>query len=294
MITNKKAVINCNYCGEKNAKIIFHSDPYPIVACVRCGLAYLSPRPGRKEITKIYDADYFGQADVGSGYTDYQCLEDNLFQEAKHRLQLITRYAPYGTLIDAGCGFGSFLSLAAGKGYKVMGCDISAAAVGHLKKKYKFKAVVADIYPGKFPKGPFDIITAWDVIEHMPDPVRSLTAFYNSQKENGFLFMTTPDIESIDARFLGKYWYGFKRIPEHLYYFSPKTIRLMLKKVGYEVVLVKPWGFHRNLDYCLAQIRRYSPALFHLLSPIKKILPLQKISFYFPFIDMMVVARKPL
>jgi 2-polyprenyl-3-methyl-5-hydroxy-6-metoxy-1,4-benzoquinol methylase len=289
----KRETVHCNYCGGKKTKTILVSEPFPIVSCIHCGLVYLSPRPGKKEITRIYDAHYFGREEVGSGYTDYQCLADNLFQEAGHRLQLIAKYVPHGTLIDAGCGFGSFLTTAAGIGYTVTGCDISEAAVTHVKKKYKLKAIVADVYPGKFPKGPFDVITAWDVIEHMPDPVQSLTAFYNSQKENGFLFMTTPDIESIDALILGKYWYGFKRIPEHLYYFSPKSIRLMLKEVGYEVVEVKPWGFHRNLEYCLSQVERYSLTLYTLLSPLKKIIPLRKISLYFPFIDMMVVARKP-
>ena len=105
--------------------------------------------------------------------------------------------------------------------------------------------------------------------------------------------MTTPDLHSFDAKVLGKYWYGFKRIPEHLYYFTPETISNLLNAVGYVVVDIRAWGFQRNLAYCVEQITRYNKLLKNILDPVSKILGFKNISFFFPFIDMLVIARKP-
>lgn len=292
MRSSKTEIVVCNLCGGSKTRRVFSHAVYPIVACTTCGLTYLSPRPSEEAIKKIYSHEYFEQEGIGSGYTNYACLRSDLHKEAQRRLKLISRYIQKGNLLDAGCGHGDFLIEAKQYGFTVMGCDIASSAVSYMKKKYKLPAVVAAITPGELPKGPFNVITSWDVIEHMTDPLQSLRAFRQIQKRGDFLFMTTPDVTSIDARILGRYWYGFKRIPEHLYYFSPITMRHMLEQVGYEVIVIRPWGFQRNLAYCIDQIGRYTGVLKTLLSPLSRLLGLNRISLFFPFIDMMVVARK--
>lgn len=285
--------VTCDYCGERKTQIVIGTKPYPIVKCVKCRLIFLSPRPNFQEIERLYTKEYFQRIEAGVGYTDYECLKEDLVKEAKRRLNLISRFKTQGKLLDAGCGFGTFLNLADQAGYEVLGCDLSRAAVAEVKRRYKLPARVCDIAPNKLPRGPFDVITSWDVIEHMRSPKTALSAFYKAQKKGGYLFMTTPDIESTDARILGKYWYGFKRIPEHLYFFSPTTITQELTVVGYETVAIKQWGFQRNLAYCIQQVARYNGTLGKLLKPLINILRLDEISLFFPIIDMLVVARKP-
>ncbi len=286
---NRKVV--CNYCGSDKQRVIYDRDIYPVVSCAVCGLCFLSPRPADKSLKKLYNSVYFEGKTAGVGYTSYNLLKNDLSEEAKKRITLIKRYQSNGTLLDAGCGYGSFLKVASDNGFTVMGCDVAEEAIQQVKKTFHLPARVAEIKPEKLPKGPFDVITAWDVIEHMTNPLEALESFRMVQKPNGYLFMTTPDITSIDAKLLGKYWYGYKKIPEHTYFFSKKSIACLLEKAGYTVILIKPWGFHRNLAYCIDQIARYNLHVRNLIQALYRLLPLSKIPIYFPFIDMLIIAK---
>lgn len=287
----KEIGVICDYCGGSSRVTIISEKPYSIVQCRDCGLAFLSPRPNKAEIAKLYNTDYFHNTDISTGYSDYSGIEQDLVKEADRRLDYIHKYCIGGTLLDAGCGFGTFLLRAKEKGYHVTGCDISHEAAREMKKK-RIRVVTAAIDSDKFPKGPFDIITGWDVIEHVLSPAQSFNALSLSQKRGGFLFLTTPNLESIDAKIMGTGWYGFKRIPEHLYYFTPSTIGRYLKKSGYEVIDIRPWGFQRNLAYCVEQIARYNKGVHRILRPVSRAFGFNKISFYFPFIDMIIAAKK--
>ncbi len=292
MSKNKTESVVCAACGNNQTHLVFKHSLYPIVSCNTCGLTYLSPRPTAQAIKKIYSHEYFERGHVGSGYTDYAGLRSDLHKEAQRRLKLINNYIQTGKLLDAGCGQGDFLTEAKNYGFSVTGCDIASSAISYVKKTLKLPAIVAPIALGRLPKGPFDVISSWDVIEHMTDPIMSLRAFHQVQKKGGYLFMTTPDINSIDARILGKFWYGFKRIPEHLYYFSPITMKRMLEDAGYEMISIRPWGFQRNLAYCIDQLGRYSKLLHTIFAPFSKLFKLDRFSLFFPFIDMMVIARR--
>lgn len=285
--------VDCDYCKGKKVHAVIGTGPYPVVACQRCNLTFLSPRPKAGEINRLYSKEYFSHTKAGVGYTDYECLATDLVKEARRRLTIMQKYQKPGKLLDAGCGFGTFLNEAHLAGYDVLGCDLAREAVDEVRRRYHLNAVVAKIVPGKLPRGPYDTITSWDVIEHMRSPKSTLSAFFKVQKPGGYLFMTTPDIESIDARILGKYWYGYKRIPEHLYYFSQKTLTASLAAAGYITVEVKRWGFQRNLAYCIQQVARYNKSLQKLLEPLVKAFKLDDVSIFFPIIDMLVVARKP-
>ena len=289
---NKIERVWCVLCKGKKTTTIFISSPYTIVKCTKCDLVYLSPRPTQEMIREIYKDEYFQRGDIGSGYTDYNSLQSDLEQEAQRRIKLIQQYIPKGTVLDAGCGYGDFLIAAQKHGFTPTGCDISQSAISFIKQTYKLPAVVSSLVSKDIPKGPFDVITSWDVIEHMIDPIQSLAAFGTAQRKGGYLFMTTPDIKSIDAWLLGRFWYGFKRIPEHLYYFSPQTMKKILETTGYEVIDIRPWGFQRNLAYCIDQIGRYNKLVKTFCDPFSKLFGFKNISLFFPFIDMMVVARK--
>jgi SAM-dependent methyltransferase len=284
--------MTCNYCGSTKKKTIVYGKPYAVVTCLGCGLSFLSPQPTKKELTKLYNSQYFNNSDGGPGYTNYVGLARDLELEAKRRLSYIQKYSKTGTVLDAGCGFGTFLIRAKQMGYTVTGCDISLDAANELRKNH-IRVITADIASKQFPKGCYDIITAWDVIEHVTNPMQTFKAFCNSLRRGGYLFMTTPNMESIDAKLLGTKWYGFKKIPEHLYYFTPATIGAYLQKTGYELIDIRAWGFQRNLAYCVGQVARYNIHLQRLLHPVSKTLGLKNISFFFPFIDMFIAARKP-
>lgn len=284
--------ISCNLCYSQKTETIMTKLPYNLVKCTKCSLYYLNPQPTKKSLQSFYTKDYFQGGLAATGYSSYTLLDRDLSFEARIRLNLVKKYIHQGKLLDIGCGYGHFLKEARDDGFDVFGLDISKEAIKQLQKKYSITGKAGDVIENDLPSDVFDVITAWDVIEHIQNPRKSLQDLFKKLSKNGWLFLTTPNIKSIDAKILGKYWYGFKRIPEHLYFFSPETISQLLKIVGYEVIEIKQWGFYRNLEYCLDQIARYNKTLHYLFNQFSSIFRLENKSLFFPIIDMMVIAKK--
>ncbi len=284
----------CDYCKALASHEIYRdkNSKYKILKCQNCKLAYLYPKPSSKEIEKFYQEGYFESGLANTGYSNYIQLTNELHLEAKKRLEIISQYITSGSLLDIGCGYGHFLKEAKDLGFDVMGFDISREAITKLKNDFGIRGKVGDVLPGQLPNSQFDIITSWDVVEHFPDPLKSFSALNNIQAKGAYFIFTTPNIESIDGKLLGKYWYGFKRIPEHLYFFSPKTVSNYLKDSGYTVVDIKNWGFYRNIGYMIDQTMRYHRLFYNVTNRLAKILNIKNKTIFFPIIDMLVVARK--
>lgn len=291
-MVNSREYIPCNSCNANNYKIIHKGGSYNVVTCSECGLYYLNPRPNSKSIKSFYQKEYYHGGLNSTGYSNYSILQTDLELEAKKRLTVIKQYVNKGKLIDIGCGYGHFLNEAKQAGFQVMGLDISEEAIKQLKLRYGIPGQTGEVKKGFLAKSRFEVITAWDVVEHLPNPKISFKAIASIQKTNGYLFLTTPSVDSIDAKLLGKYWYGFKRIPEHLYFFSEKQMSLYLEQLGYKIIRILPWGFYRNIGYCVDQLSRYSLITHKVISKLIKMFGVEGKSYFFPIIDMFVIAQK--
>lgn len=284
--------IICDFCSSRDFNEVYSDGTkFKVLKCTSCKLAFLHPRPSGKEIEDYYQNNYFKSGLANTGYTSYNQLDEELYLEARQRLKIINKYTSPKSLLDVGCGYGHFLASAREQGYKVMGFDISREAIQKLKNQFNIEGRVGNV-DSDLPQSKFSIITSWDVVEHFPHPLTSLKSLNKIQNRGDYFFFTTPNIESIDARLLGRLWYGFKRIPEHLYFFSPQTITNYLHKSGYDVLEVKNWGFYRNVGYCVDQIARYNHPIYKVADSLSRFLNLRNKSFFFPIIDMFVIARK--
>ena len=134
---------------------------------------------------------------------------------------------------------------------------------------------------GLFLKHSFNVITAFDVIEHIPDFKQTLNWWHYWLKPGGYLIMTTPSLDAWDAKLLGKKWYGFTKAyqGEHVNYFGELSLGLALQETGFKVKQFRQWGFVRSVDYLLGQ----------LLNRKISWLPW---SIYVPMTDLLVVARR--
>ena len=91
----------------------------------------------------------------------------------------------------------------------------------------------------------------FDVIEHVKDFRKMLKFFRYWLKPQGTVVITTPDIKSWDARLLGENWDSFHKIPEHIYFFSPYALSLVLQEEGFGSVKVINWGFVRSIGFVM-------------------------------------------
>lgn len=239
----------CNLCGHNNYDIIVEQPKRKIIRCRNCGLVFVGLQPSIEEIQLIYTKDYY-RSDSSLGYKDYTEIQDVLVETAKLRLRELEKFCSSGKLLDIGCATGEFLEVADHRGWLVQGIEISTYAANIAKDK-GIPVFAGVLEEAKFPFGSFDVVTMWDLIEHIKDPLNHLREIKRILKPNGFIGISTPNFESLRARIEGRNWWGFKESQEHLYFFSPKTLRNMLEKTGFEIVYNRTEWIDLPLRYAI-------------------------------------------
>ena len=232
--------------------------------CEHCKLLFIYPLPPSLE--HIYTEEYFSGAEDGYGYTDYDADKLPMIPTFKKYLDIQKKYRPEkGTLLDVGAATGFFMEMARNDSWKVSGVELSEYAV-RVGKKKGLDIRVGDIHSAQFPKNSFDAITMFDVVEHMTYPERDIQEAAKLLKPHGILVINTPDAQSLFARILGKRWHLIVP-PEHIHYFSPHNLSILLKRNGFEILEVKKIGKKFTLQYVLKTMYKWTNvALWNTLS----------------------------
>jgi len=290
--------IPCNTCGSMENTPFCPENERGLVKCSQCGLVYVSPRPDVNELYALYGETYFHNDDSGTvGYTNYIRDEANIRQTFARRLARIERFlrgseAPR-RVMDVGCATGFFLSVAQEQGWNVDGIDISHFAVDYARQRFGFNVQQGSLLELDYPENAYDLITMWDVIEHVPDPKAYIERAAQLLKPGGMFALATPDVDSIPARMTGKRWIGYKLSEEHVYYFSLKTLTRLLNDAGFDVVDHYPVGKFVTMRLLVDRIGKYSPALEKVGAFFERTFKLSKRSLYVnPFDIICVTARK--
>ncbi len=208
-----------------------------LLRCPRCRLAWWRWPAFAAE--DFYDRDYFQGTSAAKGYRDYAALEAGLLRTAAARLATLRRLGHAGgRLLDVGCGTGVFLDAARRKGWTVRGIEPSPFAAGQARGRGHDVAAVA-IERGLDQVDPNqDCITLWDCIEHLPDPRGTLAGLAGRLRPGGLLALSTGDVTSLCARWSGRRWHLYN-FPEHLFFFSPQALRLLLARAGCRVIRIR-------------------------------------------------------
>ncbi|MCX6626477.1 MAG: class I SAM-dependent methyltransferase [Candidatus Solibacter sp.] len=153
---------------------------------------------------------------------------------ALRHLRIVQRHQPPGRMLDVGCASGLFLKMASGAGWAVEGIEPS-------EKLYSTAATelagIGQVHCGTLeesdlPQESFDAITIWDVLEHVPDPVGFLARCQSLLKQQGHLYLNVPNLDSKEARLLGKRWPLL--LAEHVNYFNRNSLTICGQKAGLE------------------------------------------------------------
>ena len=286
--------IPCNLCGSMDTQPFCPSNGRSLVQCKKCGLVYVSPRPQAEELYELYSESYFHNDDSGTvGYSNYVNDEQNIRKTFQRRLKRVERFAQPGALLDVGCAAGFFLSEAQQRGWQVEGLDVSAFAVRYTQEHFGIPAQQGALLDLDLPENHYDMVTMWDVIEHVPDPKAYIQRAAELLQSGGTIALATPDVDSLPAHITGKRWVGYKLSEEHLYYFSPKTLGRMLTEAGFEVVDVYHVGKYVTLRLFLDRLGMYLPPLAKPLQSLERAFRLSEWSLYVnPFDIIAITARK--
>jgi 2-polyprenyl-3-methyl-5-hydroxy-6-metoxy-1,4-benzoquinol methylase len=160
-----------------------------------------------------------------------------------------------GKLLDIGAATGFFMSIAKKRSFRVVGVELSdfAARKG---RENGLDIVTGDLLNTNFEGESFDVITMFDVLEHVPDPKKLIQEVSRVLRPGGLIIINTPDAESLWARVLGKRWQLIMP-PEHINYFSPKNLSKYLEDVGYEVKIDTKIGKKFTLQYILKMLYKW-------------------------------------
>ena len=227
----------CNVCGSVKRHSFNEAGGLGLVQCPECGFVYVYPKPEATELKALYGETYF-RNDQSSvvGYSDYISDEVNIRRTARRRIKALSRYIPSGKLLDVGCAMGFFLDEAKTLGWQVSGIDVSGFGVNYARSHFGLDVFHGELTELAVAEASFDLITMWDVIEHVSDPSAYIRQAAKLLRPGGCLSLSTPDVESLPAKIYGKRWVGYKLSTEHVSYFSLRTLKRLLEEEGFELV----------------------------------------------------------
>lgn len=235
-VENNHGFKKINYCptcksSEKYVYLIQHN--IRIVRCKKCDLTYSEKQP--KNFNDVYSNDEYLDKSIDS-YDKTRKYRIKRF--GVERIKILKKYKKKGSLLDFGCGTGWFLEEAK-KHYEVMGVEYSDTLRNWLKKKLNISSFKKIQNINKR----FDLITAFDVIEHVPSPIEFLKELKKKIKKNGIILIYTPNIDSLGFSYL-KEKNNLLCPPHHLFYFNKKSFEFLCKKVNMKIIETQ----YRGLD----------------------------------------------
>lgn len=202
-----------------------------LVTCKNCKLLYENPRFPAEVIIQGY------MASNDAGHDSQHSMRVRSFYKAITGLQTELP-KPGARVLDIGTAGGAFLDAATQYGYDAWGMEPSRYLVDRGKSR-GLKIEQGTIESHSFQPHSFDMVSLWDVLEHVPEPLAALGHVRNLLKPDGILLLNYPDIDTWQARLAGRrFWW---LISVHLQHFSPSTIREICRRSGFDAFHFRPY-----------------------------------------------------
>lgn len=300
----------CNLCGSNGAfSVLFHPEPVsqpiplvdryhsssqaritePVYRCSECGLVFLGGSIDDCEIleayTKAEDRDYVSQASYRVHSFKKSVRRLNRYFKRTGLSKTIPR------VLDVGAAAGFFVKAASDLGWDAQGIEPNEwlRQWGAQNLKVSLHAGTLESALTAFPRK-FDLLTFWDVLEHLPDPRRALRNANSILEDGGFLVINYPDISSAFAKLSGSKWWFLHSA--HLFYFTPGTMGRYLRDQGFEIVKIDLHFQTLSLDYLLVRAQVYTPRAAKVIRRVIARAGLGGISIPYYASQKCVLARK--
>lgn len=223
---------SCPLCGHDTRKRMLL--PHATVReCLNsgCRLKFAFPQLESQSLDAAYRKFYYPDSETGIAV--YENTPEEILRQTFDRAE--AEFGPLAgkRLLDFGCGVGRLCQIAREYGMDTAGIEADANARVAAGKTGSLRAYanLADLR-GAEPGTRFDIVTMWDVIEHLREPWRELKELCNLLRSSGWLLLSTPNAGSLRAFFLREHWENAVN-PTHFYYFTRQPLRLTLERGGF-------------------------------------------------------------
>ena len=270
---------NCPGCGQDDFEVLFESNMedcdfreavetvYMLwgerygrhVKCNNCHLIYVNPIEKGNKINEAYSQ---------RKSVDAAIIKESRLRATVAQVELIKRYGNGTRLLDIGCGEGFFLFNASKFGYVGKGVELSQDAAEYARREFGLDVEVKSFEELRFSENHFDVVTMWQVLEHLLYPLTTLEEIHRILKPGGMLVITTPDIGRIPARILRRRWWCITRL--HINQFTTETLTNILKNAGFKNISSVSYKESISLLMVLIPILRY----LRLYKPLRNLFSL--------------------
>jgi SAM-dependent methyltransferase len=222
----------CPACREPTSDALGRVAGFQIRSCGRCRTLFTSQLPRADESADYYASFYAEGRDIE--------VPAFVFDQLRDLARSLAGYRTTERWLDIGCGSGTLLRAAGAEGWDAIGTEIAPAVVEAMRAE-GLDARLGLTQDLDLPSGGFDVISAIEVLEHVPDPDALIAEAARLLRPGGVLYITTPHGRGISGRLLGKDW-SVVAPPEHLQLFSSRGIRSAMSRGGLRTVSVATTG----------------------------------------------------
>ena len=227
----------CPVCGQTGARewlrapdrLHGRDEQYMLMRCTECAIVWLHDPPSPGQMHLHYTDAYHKIISAGG---------DNSPHRWHDRKATLAQHKQSGTLLDMGCSSGSFLESLKGQPWKLYGIEMSAEGARTAEARSGAEVFVGDIPDAPFAPQSFDVISCFDVLEHLYEPKRVLDCVARWLKPGGIFYVLVPNIDSAEARVFKTYWHGLE-LPRHLFHYSPASLKFLAESVGLRGVSIE-------------------------------------------------------
>lgn len=212
---------DCLLCSCSELQPVKTYIHHHLVKCRNCGFVFVKVVPSLEELAAYYD--------------DYPVKDHRSAVTIKRYNELLDKFEKYRStnkLLDIGCGTGYFLDEAKKRGWVVHGTEYSPLSIASCRER-GISICEGQLNGSNYDADQFDVITSFEVIEHINDPKEELDKINRILRPNGLLYITTPNYNSLSRHFVGPNW-SIVNYPEHLSYYTPSTLNFLLKNRGFD------------------------------------------------------------
>ena len=246
--------MNCVICSSSATDFLTVKHGYTVQKCSSCGHGWILNMPSPAELQEYYESE-------SAVREQYDFSDATIRKHAARLFRWIMQVRkPPGLLLDFGCGSGAHLELAREMGWQVAGVDFSKTAGDLCARRGISVFKDMESVQKKFSEQSFEVITLWEVVEHLPDPQNFLKQIKKFLKKEGVLAVSTPNFAGAVAQ---RDFAGWNEIrpPMHLHYFTPQSLSLLLEKSGFYNLNQLTYGtYHPAVDAFGETMSRF----FHL------------------------------
>jgi 2-polyprenyl-3-methyl-5-hydroxy-6-metoxy-1,4-benzoquinol methylase len=276
---------------------------------------FLSPQLSDAELGRLYSENYYAAWGI-KGNAENETTRQMKMATFQLRLDTIRRFLrrPAGMtisadpgrqpgpsasvatskILDVGCATGYFLELAQQQGFIPYGVEFSPYSAGIAKKKFGDDKIFEGTLEQFSANPSFQVIAMSDLIEHVRNPVATLTTAAQLLTDNGLIMIMTPDTATLSNQLMGRRWTHYKA--EHFFYFNRRSMGYLAAKCGLQMLHYERSKKALNIDYLHTQFNVYR---HWLLTPVfnflHRLLPAaaNARNFYISIGEMVVILRSP-